>query len=492
MSQNWNDDRKRLLTAIRDVGSAGRAEGEDQDKLPKGFYPVPEHLRVLEPDTVLIVGPRGAGKTEIARVLTDARLASSVVKFASTLRLPKGPADWMKGFPLEREGFDPGGLVRFLAEGGDNDLVRMRELWFAYLVRVVRNKLDESAQSSLQRLFALQGGAIRENHEAFLECAEEPLLALDRLDGRLEDENAFIFVTYDELDTLGGGNWRTTTGAIQGLVAFWAAYARRWKRIRAKIFLRTDLYDRFATAGGADLAKLAANRVDLAWSDADLYAMLLKRMANASPEMEQYVKSVKSSKITWISDSALGQVPQLTTWQDARPVLERMVGPYMGANKKKGLVYRWLLDHVRDGQGRALPRPFVRVVEEGASIELQEHASLREPRLMAPSSIRRALDRVSDEHVAHARDEWPWLDTIKSRLKNQLVPWDREREILKLLRDFGSADGTEKSPPFEDRDLLDYLVEVGILRERSDGRVDAPDLFLYGLGLRRKGGVRRT
>jgi len=489
MSQNWNEERTRLLTAIREFGSAGRAEGEQQDRLPKGFYPVPEHLRVLEPDTVLIVGPRGAGKTEIARVLTDASLASSVEKFASTLRLPKGPADWRKGFPLEREGFDSGGLVRFL-EGGNNDSGRVRELWFTYLVRIVHNQLDEPARGSLRQLLDLQGGAIRENYSAFLKCADAPLLALDRLDARLEQENAFIFVTYDELDTLGGGDWKATTAAIQGLVAFWAAYARRWKRIRAKIFLRTDLYDRFATAGGADLAKLAANRVDLAWSDADLYAMLLKRMANASPEMEQYVKAVKS-KITWISDSALGEVPQLTTWQDARPVLERMVGPYMGANKKKGLVYRWLLDHVRDGQGRALPRPFVRLVEEGASIELQERGSLREPRLLEPSSIRRALDRVSDEHVAHARDEWPWLDTIKPRLRNQLVPWDREREILKLLRDFGSTDGTEKSPPFEDRELLDYLVEVGILRERPDGRVDAPDLFLYGLGLRRKGGVRR-
>ncbi len=162
---------------------------------------------------------------------------------------------------------------------------------------------------------------------------------------------------------------------VRGLVAFWAAYTRRWERIRAKIFLRTDLYDRFATAGGADLAKLAANRVELAWSDVDLYSMLLKRMANASDEIREYVKAVKS-KITWTSDGALGEVPKLDTWQDARPVLERMVGPYMGANKKKGLVYRWLLDHVRDGRARALPRPFVRLVEEGARIELQERRSL--------------------------------------------------------------------------------------------------------------------
>jgi len=47
-------------------------------------------------------------------------------------------------------------------------------------------------------------------------------------------------------------------------------------------------------------------------------------------------------------------------------------------------------------------------------------------------------------------------------------------------------------PPVDSaRDLIDYLVEVGILRDRSKGRLDAADLFLAGLGLKRKGGVRK-
>jgi hypothetical protein len=52
--------------------------------------------------------------------------------------------------------------------------------------------------------------------------------------------------------------------------------------------------------------------------------------------------------------------------------------------------------------------------------------------------------------------------------------------------------GSSIRPPVENaRDLIDYLVEVGILRARSDGRLDAADLFLAGLGLKRKGGVRK-
>ncbi|MEA2046480.1 MAG: hypothetical protein U9N48_08200 [Euryarchaeota archaeon] len=39
--------------------------------------------------------------------------------------------------------------------------------------------------------------------------------------------------------------------------------------------------------------------------------------------------------------------------------------------------------------------------------------------------------------------------------------------------------------------LVDYMVEVGIFRERIGGRIDVPDLFLSGLKLKRKGGVRK-
>jgi hypothetical protein len=50
---------------------------------------------------------------------------------------------------------------------------------------------------------------------------------------------------------------------------------------------------------------------------------------------------------------------------------------------------------------------------------------------------------------------------------------------------------TRDIPPFSGDEWLEYLLELGILRRRADGRVDAPDLFLAGLGLRRKGGVRK-
>jgi hypothetical protein len=47
-------------------------------------------------------------------------------------------------------------------------------------------------------------------------------------------------------------------------------------------------------------------------------------------------------------------------------------------------------------------------------------------------------------------------------------------------------------PPARDsKEFIDYLIELGIFSERSGDRIDAPDIYLSGLGLHKKGGVKR-
>ncbi|EQD50441.1 hypothetical protein B1B_11240, partial [mine drainage metagenome] len=243
------------------------------------YYPVAEHLRLLDPDVVLVVGPRGSGKTEIARVLTDAELFDAVKVHAPAVRLPAGDSRWLSVYPSGGGGFEVIGLRTFMNTVGDGTEA-LRELWFAYLVRAVYDKLDDQGRADVAPLLRPAAADVEAIYRAFRALGTKPVVVLDRLDGQLEQQGRYLFATYDELDTLGNGDWKLVEAGVRGLVALWAAYARRWRRIRAKLFLRTDLYERHAKAGGADLAKLAAGRVELAWSDRDLYGQLLKRMAN--------------------------------------------------------------------------------------------------------------------------------------------------------------------------------------------------------------------
>lgn len=484
MSRTWDERRRELLAQLKSMGNSGRAEQASPDQLSKGFYPVPEHLRLLDPDVVLVVGPRGSGKTQISKVLTSPSLAQAVSRFVPNVRLPAA-AEWLAAFPAGRQMFEGSGLKAFVAHNG-RDPAKLRDVWLAYLLRMLKERLDAESQRELAPLFEPDAAYVDRVHAAVASLGASPIAALDKLDASLERDGKHLFLTYDELDTLGNGDWDLIEAGIQGLVSLWAAYTRRWNHVRAKLFIRTDLYDRHARTGGADLYKLAASRVELAWSQRDLYAMLLKRIANESPALASYLKEGKSS-IQWDEDSDIGLVPRLKRWEDARPAIERLVGPYMGANQKKGLVYRWLLDHVRDGMGRAYPRPLVQMIEIAAGADAISLESLDRPRLLKPSSLRRALDRISTDYVQGLLPEMPWLQVVIDTLRpNALVPY-AEKDIFRRLEVFPDA----ARPPFAGKELVDYLIELGVLRRRPDGRIDAPDLFLHGLGLRRKGGVSR-
>lgn len=485
-------EKERLLEQLSRMGSEGRAESEDAQRFPHNFYPVPSHARALDPDVVLIVGPRGSGKTEMFRAVTEFQLLDAIARNAKNIRLPArgSQASWRKGFTVGRDYPEVSGWNKFLQEYGDRRGA-VQDVWLAYLVRLVWDELDDTARGNMTALKAQQAGDVIANYQALLQEGAEPVLALDRLDERLEQDNRYLFVVYDELDTLGSKSREVMSRAVDGLVALWASYARRWHRIRGKIFLRSDIFERHVLSGGPDLAKLAANRVELTWQDVDLYAMLVKRIANQSDELLQYCQR---ARIAFTEDPALGYVPFIRSIADARPLTERLVGPYMGANIKKGYTYRWLLDHIRDGHQKALPRPLVRLIERAADIQMKKSLPSG-TRLLEPSSLRQALDIVSLDHVRSWYDESPWLRIVKKHLEGHQVPFER-RDLQRILheaiqeRDFSTLSdslGTEISG----RELVDYMIELGILRVKTDGRIDVPDLFLKGLGLKRKGGVRK-
>jgi len=486
MSALHQEDRERVLRDLSQMGASGQAERESPEDFRRRFYPVAEHSRALEPDVVLIVGERGAGKSELFRAVVQENLLAPIVRFSPNSRLARLDLDktrWLEGHPLGQEFPDNTGLRRFIEQRGD-DSEAIMDLWFAYLARVLGTEL-----SGVTDVTSVPGGDSEGVMSAFQRLGNRPLLALDKLDKKLEAEERWCFVSYDELDTLGGYDWNAMACLIRGLISFWASYSRRWNRVRAKIFLRTDLFRRYGQILGADLIKLASNRAEIVWSDRNLYAMLVKRIANTSDLLKKY--SV-DSRLSFDTDPLLGSVPRLSRAEDARPLIERMVGPYMGADIKKGRSFTWLLNHVRDGNGRAMPRALVRLIEEGATQEIHAPRATHS-RLLDPRSLRRALDKVSEEHVLQVHtNELPWLPGVANRLRGEEVPMLRRDAEKRLAKEWDKRWGQkpEVRPPVDSpAALMDYLVDLGVLRVRAGSRIDAPDLFLAGLGLKRKGGV---
>ena len=487
-----NDERQDLLSDLSQMGSSGRAESERSETFKRTYLPVAEHVRAFDPSVALVLGVRGAGKSELFRAAVRENLLPAIIRTtreARNLRINER-AEWLTAYPLGKDFPDAAGLRRFF-DIQPSKAEAERDLWFAYLLRTVRIQLGTSPILESETL-KLPGAEIGKVVAAFRSLESKPLLALDDLDRKLEAEDRWVLISYDELDVIGGYDWESMIASIRGLVGFWANYSRRWTRIRPKIFLRTDLFRRHGQSFGADLIKLTANRAEINWSDRNLYAMLIKRIANASPRLADYCRH---SRVNFDADPDLGLIPRFQKDTDAKPLIEKIAGQFMGANLKKGRTFPWLLTHARDGNGHAIPRALVRLIEEAATQE-RERPLATYGRLLDPRSIQRALDMVSKEYVLQVNThELPWLPGVQQRLKGHGVPTDRSQVEYLLSEDWDkpwSEDQPNVRPPAENSaKLADLLLEIGVFGNRPHNRLDVPDLFLTGLGLTRKGGVRR-
>jgi hypothetical protein len=492
MSRLQQDDRGVLLGDLANIGARGIAENESGDTFRRTFYPVAEHSRAFDPDVALVIGSRGAGKSELFRAAVEEKLLPAIARVTAGQlgRMKPERIEWLAGHPLRREFPDVPGLRRFLEiHGADRD--GPIDLWSAYLLRVLKDQVEASAFSS-RLIFDRQGADVDKIVGDFRDLGNEPVLSLDRLDQKLEAQDRWVIISYDELDVIGGYDWHAMVLFIHALISFWANNTRRWRRIRPKIFLRTDLFRRHAQSFGADLIKLAANRAEITWSDRNLYAMLVKRLANTSDALREYCQE---SRIKFDEDADLGLIPVIKKSTDARPLIERLAGQYMGADLKKGRTFAWLLGHIRDGNGHAMPRALVWLIEQ-AAIQERARPQATYNRLLDPRSLRRALDDVSKDHVLQVNThELPWLPGVKQRLDGAGVPMPR-REAEKLLgrqwEDSWNNENPDARPPADDASgLVAQLIEIGVFRVRPDSRIDVPDLFMAGLGLSRKGGVRK-
>jgi hypothetical protein len=466
---------------------------EDAREFFQQFLPIPRHLRALDPHVRLIIGDKGAGKTQLFKALKFPEGRELLARTAASRghgTLPLERSSWIVGFELTGSLFPPPDLIDAYARGRSTEELRL--LWLGLLVHVLvvdrlleRSSLPEEVGRALQNaaydLDALGTGLNGARSQGAL------FAALDELDRRLVQEDRYVFIVYDDLDRVSPGEWSIIQVVLQGLIQFWAVYSRRWQRIRCKIFLRRDLYER-AALRGPDIAKIAWHPADLFWSPGDIYRLLFKRLLNASERMRRYLGRAGLQEE---GEELLGWMPGAQDEEAFASAVKLVFGEYVRPDPRRGLTLRWIPNHLRDGHGRIFPRPVLRLIEEAANSEKRTpHAE--HPHLIHNTSLRVGLERVSVFRVEElAKDEFPWIRLVQKAFEEESlrVPAEREEMVRALQIDW--VPGGDRPPDTDPDALLDYLVELGIASVRTDGRVDVGNLYLKGLHLMRKGGVVR-
>lgn len=477
-----------LLRELRIAMGVGAAESDQLG--PDHFLPVPEHLRVLEPTAKLILGAKGSGKSGLFAQLTDPSAARRLGEIAEQSRIrttPLAQTAWVKGFTISGLTFPSSDVLgpRIKALGAE-----FRLAWLALLVRaLLESGVDlVPPPESVRELGAKSAADVMEPVRLLRDDTPRIEVSnwLDAIERHLEETDRWIFVVYDDLDVLSQDDWSVVHDGIGELVRYWATASRRYRRLQPKLFMRTDIYTRIAV--GPDIGKLALGGVELQWTSGDIYAMLVKRMASGSPALRDYLAP---SRIRFDDDPVFGPVPTSRTEQSYKPFTDRMIGPFMGPDVRKGYTYTWIPNHLQDGNGLLFPRPAVQLIDSAARQEQKQPRAAKNA-LLHHTSLRAALDDVSQARVRELTEhEFPWMLSLVEEFRKHgyRVPLAR----VELERALSLVAWPSDAPPPSEipSELTEHLEELGIARRRLDGRFDIGDLYLAGFGLKRKGGVAR-
>jgi hypothetical protein len=312
---------------------------------------------------------------------------------------------------------------------------------------------------------------------------------LDRLDDEFIRKQQWVFVTYDHLDKIGILAPRIRARYATTLLAMWLSLSNRFERLRSKIFLREDLFQ-VALRSSTDASKLETRSTSLRWSTEDLYRVLVRHLG-ASDGLRAWLGS-GTKKIGLIPDPALGWMPPSAMPEDGpysqRDFAEKLAVEWMGEGVKKGYTHRWIPNHVQDANGAIVPRSFLNLLAFAAQGALHHGPKAKWARLLHPSELQLALEKTSRYRATELQEEHPVVQRLEQlRGLTLFLPKGALVEALKA-RPPGSPDdgfGEDGDAVFEE------LVRLGGLNRRDEDRVDVPDIYRFGFGIKRKGGVAR-
>lgn len=471
-----NDEERRQL--LEELALLASDADQDAARIETVFLPLPSHGRALRPDILVVRGERGAGKTALFHFL---RFAQQQPETWRAVGVDQGKTTWVEGFSEVGQDHPTAEMVEGLPESD------LRQFWAIHLACTLAEHPTLATESPQTKVRAAWKSH-RNDIQAWLSIGrgELPDLTrwLDELDKALEGSDRHLVVTYDHLDKIGLANPGARRAAAAQLLALWLSLANRYRRIRAKVFLREDLFDECQDAF-ADASKLATRSVSLAWDRESLYRVLLRHMA-ARPPLADWVQR-GSRAITLTNDPVLGPVPPALSARDQRRFVTHLAGEQMGRGIKKGYTDNWIVNRLQDAHVRVVPRSLLTLVGESARVSLRSGPAARGDRLLHSQTLAAALEETSKRRVRELAEEHPVVRRLEALRGKQVMLERAEAEdaLGAGERSSGDAFGHDGAA------IADELLRIGVLNRRSDGRIDIPDIYRYGFGIKRKGGVAR-
>ena len=464
--------RKAILALPLELSSFG------EEPLPGTLYIPPSHLKALRPDAYLVVGGRGVGKSFWTAALQSHDLRAIIGAAAPEME----NADIFSGFSGrgETDSSPNEDVFKQLLDRDDDPY----DVWRAVMLRLLVAEGSVPRNTWQETVTWFKGNP--ESVDRHLRSADEAM----RKNGRRG------FVLFDALDRT-SDDWRSMDMIVRGLLRA-ALWLRSYASFHAKIFLRTDQFERTVT-NFPDASKLLATRAELSWARHDLHGLLWQRLLNAPGDHGKTLREAYRSVVGKVPKRVEGiwllheEAKRETPIQKA--LFEKLAGPWMGRDRRRGVPYTWSVGHLADGRGQTSPRSFLAAVLQAASDSAErypEHAHA-----LHYESIRRGIRKASEIRVDEVSEDYPWVKDVLSALQGLTVPCEYDAVLNRWKEKFPEGPGgiaSDRLPPQHAErgwdGLREDLSRLGLIEIKSDGRIDMPDLYRVGFGLGRKGGVK--
>lgn len=458
-----------------------------------GVYVPAHHAKALNLDASVVVGMRGAGKSWWTAVLASPAHREFVSSQLQSSVLSRVTAKVGFGLAYTEFDFPRAETVVALLDDGIDPV----SIWLAI---VLRHALHEAEQAN-----PAADGTWRDRARWVVNHRDEVNALLTAGDAELHRRGLVLLILFDAFDRL-SNDWdkvrRLSSAALQlGL------QLRSRRAIRLKFFIRPDLEEDPETWSFPDSSKLRHAKVDLAWSSADLYGLVFTRLGNTQEEHGFAAsfrrETTRGLELRWEERQGVHILPPalMRDTEFQKEVLEGLADPYMGRDKKRGRTYTWVPLHLADAASKISPRSYLLAFKRAA-----EHTAWHYPGhhlALHYSSIQEGVIKASEIRVQEIAEDYPWVTPLLEAARGAVVPITAQelskrwtRELLQKMR----RASAKKLPPRRYTNdplrggstdaLIDDLVELAVLYRTKDGRLNIPDIFRVGFGIKRKGGVK--
>ena len=314
---------------------------------------------------------------------------------------------------------------------------------------------------------------------------------LSELDELLLGKAESLLIVFDALDRLGKdwGSIRSLTKSLLGV----AVGLQSFKAIRAKMFMRVDQFSDRELFRFPDSSKIRNDHVDLVWRPNELYGLLLFEI-----QRTQGRDALAALARTLGASNALprdGADSSMHVEEQAK-LIDAIAGEYMGSSKKRGRVYTWVPLHLSDAANTCSPRTFLTAWKKAA-----EHSPPPVDRAVDHLGLLDGVRSASTSRLRELYEDYPWIEPTLASLRRQFVPMDKDqlfalwqtKGVMKKIALSSEDIATNAPVGLTEGDgmsnLLGAMKNVAVIEERTNGKINVPDIYRVEAEILRKGGV---